>query len=517
MITTTTTATTRPPGATRVVVARPEDREPTWGVAGAFVFGCLDIATGLTVAAWRAPLLAGALAWVLADVWAWCQHAWVPAVLVLLVPLVVLGLVAWKRPGSLSRLRTVVVGQWYRVTVYRPRWQTACDAASLTKRVGDEVHAPGLARHRRVGTVDRLTVRLGPGQTVADVSKACPALASTFTAHSVTARAGQRPGWVVLDVLRRDPLTAERTSPDPARRPHTGPVVLGVDEHGQDFTLDPYATPHAAIQGATRSGKSSTCYTLLAALAHRPDVVVAGVDPSGILLDPFTGGRGSPYIATGTRPVDLDRAVTVLRDLVALMDERVRDLLAAHLDKLDHFAPAVPVVWVVLEEYPGLLAAARALDAERGAKPGDRLAPRIEAAVGRLVKEGAKVGVLVLVLAQRMSADAIKTDDRMNLGLRVTHRVDNADAVAMLHDGLDRAQTAAVREFHPGVALTEAPGTSLRRVRMHYTTYEKYRSRVTAGLGLQDAPALGADLVGEVIPLNPTTDPTTDPESGDAA
>ncbi|WP_407568259.1 FtsK/SpoIIIE domain-containing protein [Arsenicicoccus dermatophilus] len=510
----TTTTTTRPLGATRVEVARAEDREPTWGVAGLLVLGCLDIVTGLAVTAWRAPLLVLGLAWVLGDAWAWHERAWLPAVLLLVVPLAVLALVWWRRSAWLVRLRSMITGQWFRVTVYRPRWQTACDGAGLTKRVGNEVHAPGLARHRRVGHVDRLTVRMAPGQTVADVTKACPALASTLTAHSVTAHAATRPGWVVLDVLRRDPLTGERTSTDPARLASSGPVVLGVDEHGEDFTLDPYSTPHAAMQGATRSGKSSTCYTLLGAFAHRPDVVVTGVDPSGILLDPFTTGRGAGYIATGTRPEDLDHAGRVLADLVALMDDRVRDLRAARVDKLDGHSPAVPVVWVVLEEYPGLLAAARALDSQRGAKPGDRLAPALEAAVGRLVKEGAKVGVLVLVLAQRMSAEAVKTDDRANLGLRVTLRVDNADAVGMLHDGLDRAQVDTVRSFAPGVALAEAPGTGLRRVRMHYTAYATYRARVAAGLATQDAPALGADLVGEVIPLT-TTDPA--PSTGDAA
>ncbi|WP_239263425.1 FtsK/SpoIIIE domain-containing protein [Arsenicicoccus bolidensis] len=302
---------------------------------------------------------------------------------------------------------------------------------------------------------------MAPGQTLADVTKACPALASTLTAHSGTARDGGRPRWVVLDVLRRDPLTAERTSTDPARLPATGPVVLGVDEYGEDFTLDPYTTPHAAMQGATRSGKSSTCYTFLGALAYRLDVVVTGVDPSGILLDPFTHGRGAGYIATGTRPEDLDRAVSVLRYLVSLMDDRVRDLLAQQRYKLDTYTPAVPAVWVVLEEYPGLLATARALDADRGSKAGQKIAPALEAAVGRLVKEGAKVGVLVLVLAQRMSAEAIKTDDRMNLGLRATLRVDNGDAVGMLHDGLDRHAIEQVRSFAPGVALAEAPGTGL--------------------------------------------------------
>ncbi|MDO5699723.1 MAG: hypothetical protein Q4G51_17300, partial [Dermatophilus congolensis] len=119
-----------------------------------------------------------------------------------------------------------------------------------------------------------------------------------------------------------------------------------------------------------------------------------------------------------------------------------------------------------------------------GAKGADRIAPQLERAVGRLVKEGAKVGFCVLVIAQRMSADALATDDRANLAVRCTLRVDNGDAVAMLHDGIPRAGLDAVRQFKPGVGIFEAPGAPLRRVRMHFTDYATYRRRVADGLAL---------------------------------
>lgn len=489
--------TVRPSSPVRVSLDR--DSGNTWGVAGLLVSWLARLLVALVVTVWRAPLLAALTVVVGVAGWAGYMGRPLTVCVLLLVPGLLVALLGWVRPAWAQRLASQLVGQWLRVTVYRPRWATACLASGATARVGSDVHVPVLVRHTHARGRDVLTVRAAPGQTVADWQAACASLASTFAAHSVIARPGSRPGWVVLDVLRRDPLAGESTAPNPARLPASGGVELGRDEHGQPFALDPFATPHAGMQGATRSGKSSTCYTLLGALAHRPDVVVCGVDPSGLLLDPFTHGRGSAWIATGTHADDLDHAAHVLADLVALMDDRVRDLRAAGVDKLAGFTPGTPAVWVVLEEYPGLLAAAKALDGERGAKPGERLAPRLEAAVGRLVKEGAKVGVCVLVLAQRMSAEALKTDDRANLGCRVTLRVDNADAVAMLHDGLTRDQTQTVREFAPGVALVETPGVPLRRVRMHYTSYEAYRARVTAGLAAQTAPALGCDLVGEVL------------------
>lgn len=475
--------------------------------------------------------------------------------------LVAASVASWRlRPALVRAVAARLVGEAYRVTIYRPRWETACYAAGAVTRVGSTTHVPGLVRHHRTPSgVDVLLVRMAPGQTIASWRDASPSIASTFTAHSVTVRRADRPGWVLLDVLRRDPLADERTAPDPARQrthsvarprqthevsslrtaravaalsgitsvatvpaltihattPDPGGIVLGRDEYGHDVTLNPYATAHAGMQGATRSGKSSTCYTLLAALAHRPDVIVGGVDPSGLLLGPFTtnhGGRGADFIATGTSRDDITHAGDVLAGLVTLMDHRIRDLRAAGVDKLTAFSPGTPAAWVVMEEFPGLIAAAKALDAENGAKPGARLAPRITAALGRLVKEGAKVGVFVLVLAQRMSADALNTDDRMNLSLRVTLRVDNADAVAMLHDGATRDRVTAVRDFAPGVAFVESPGHGIRRARFYYTDYPTYRARVAAGIAATaPAPTLradgtpGIDVVGQVVTL-PTHD-----------
>jgi len=467
---------------------------------------CEVIAT-LLAATWRAPLVVMAAAWVGYDLWQWYVGEFATASIVLAVPVALLTALWLARPEWARWLWSRLVGQWLRVSVYCPRWETAVLAANIVTRLGRDVQLPRLREHHhtREGR-DVLVVRCAAGQTVEDWQAACPSLASTFTAHSVRARESSRLGWVVLDVLRRDPLAGETTAPNPARLPTDSVIVLGRDEHGNPFGFDPCATPHAALQGATRSGKSSTCYTALAAMAHRPNVVVAGVDPSGILLTPFVAGRGPSYIATGTRPEDLDRAATILADLVELMDARIRDLLTDGRDKIGEFTPAVPAVWAVLEEWPGLLAAAKALDGQRGAKPGDRLAPRLEASVGRLVKEGAKVGLFLFAVAQRMSADAIKTDDRMNLALRITHRVDNTDAVTMLHEGLDRDQVKAVRAFSPGVALVESAGQDVRRVRMHYTSYEDYRARVAKGLANQAAPALGCDLTGEVITLPVTRD-----------
>ena len=463
------------------------------------------------VSVWRAPLLALGAALLLVAVWALTAGYWLPVLAVALALGALVGVIEWRRPSWLRVLGSRLLGEALRACIYRPRWATACLAARATVRVGSTVHLPGLLRHQHRHGLDTLTVRSAPGQTLADWQAACPALASTFSAHSVTARDGLRPGWVVLDVLRRDPLGSERVAANPAR--HTcGRVELGRDEYGHPVAVDPYGTAHMGLQGAARSGKSSMSYTLLAALAHRTDVVVCGVDPSGLLLGAFASGPGGAFIATGTSADDLNRAVHVLAGLVELMDSRIADLRAAGIDKIATYSAGVPVVWVVLEEYPGLLSAAKALDAERGSKAGERVAPRLERAVGRLVKEGAKVGLCVLVIAQRMSADALATDDRANLAVRCSLRVDNADAVVMLHDGIARGGLEAVRQFKPGVGLFEAPGEPLRRVRMHHTDYATYRRRVAAGLAATRGRTLVASncIVGQTVPAARDADADAD-------
>lgn len=488
-------------GPVRVQVGR---NTPDAGLLGVVLAGAGRAVSLVGLFCWRAPLVASCALMAVASTWM-VARGYLVLVVASLAPLVIVGAVlAWRRPGRLRSLGSCFVGQVLRAFVYRPRWETACEAARVTVRVRSLVHVPVLVRHRHSRGADALLVRMAPGQTVADWQAACPSLASTFTAHSVTAVGLDRPGWVRLDVLRRDPLGRESASGDPARA-LSGPVVLGRDEHGAPVGVDPYRTAHIALQGATRSGKSSACYTLLGALAHRTDVVVCGVDPSGLLLGAFETGRGAGHIATGTRAEDLDHAADVLTGLLRLMDERVDSLRRSGADKLATFSAGMPAVWVVLEEYPGLLSAARALDAERGAKPGQRLATRLERAVGRLVKEGAKVGVCVLVIAQRMSADALDTDDRSNIALRVTLRVDNGDAVRMLHDGITTTGIETVRQFAPGVALMESPGRPVRRVRFHHTDYATYRARVAAGIATAPAGGLtSADVLPGLVVASST-------------
>ncbi len=134
------------------------------------------------------------------------------------------------------------------------------------------------------------------------------------------------------------------------------------------------------------------------------------------------------------------------------------------------------MIVVVLEEYPGLLEALSSFDA--GQKPADRLRPRVEGAVARLLREGAKVGVRVILISQRMDASIVGGASRSQLGYRITMRVDNMDGIRMLHETATAEDVAEVVSFPPGRALVQAPGLPLTGAQIDRTPYDVYRQRV---------------------------------------
>jgi len=258
-------------------------------------------------------------------------------------------------------------------------------------------------------------------------------------------------------------------------------VCLGRSREGHDVELDAGSAWHWAVQGATRSGKSVLSYVLLAQLAQHPEVVVAGVDPTGILLHPFESAPHPEWRALGSK--DMSASLEVMDALVDEMDRRIDQLRASDLDKLEDFTEQVPLIFVVLEEYPGTLSAAEADDEAEGRAPKARLASKIKRDVRRLIQEGAKVGLRVLVLAQRFDASIVGGAERSNIGARVTLRVDNLDAITMLHPHLAPEIADAVPRFPVGRGVLELPGDGEAIFQTDRISYQAYLAHVRGHLG----------------------------------
>ncbi|MBG6190101.1 S-DNA-T family DNA segregation ATPase FtsK/SpoIIIE [Arthrobacter sp. CAN_A212] len=253
-------------------------------------------------------------------------------------------------------------------------------------------------------------------------------------------------------------------------------VVVGRTETGRNLSIDFGAAWHTAIQGQTRSGKSVLTYVCLSQLSRSARVVIAGCDPTGILLNPFSGASHKTWRSLGNSDMAAHR--TALHRIVDEMDLRIARLREQNLDKMIAFTPSLPLVVVVMEEYPGLLASARAWDLLHGLKPGERVEPAISHAVGRLVRESAKAGMRVLLLAQRMSAQSVDTESRSQFGCRISLRLDNSDAVKMLHDNLPANLLDQFSTFDPGVGVIDAPGIPRERFRTDMLEYADYVVRV---------------------------------------
>ncbi|MEK6440124.1 hypothetical protein [Pseudonocardia sp. T1-2H] len=310
-----------------------------------------------------------------------------------------------------------------------------------------------------------LVVRLLPGQVVGDLRAVSHLLAPHMGAVALRIESRGVGEYAVVTLLDSDPLDVGFPLPV---GPVTGVVVLARDEQGSEVCIDPEHLGHVAVQGATRSGKSAWLYSVLAQLSERQragyPLTIGGIDPSGILLRPFSAGN---VVLGLSSPAAVESHLVAL---VADMDARIgripvtSDVLPINDDD--------PLRFVVLEEYPGLLRWLDALDPKTG--------KRVRALVARLMAEGHKAGIRVVMVAQRAEANVIGSTERGQASIRVSFRVDSHDAVKLLHPDADPGTAGIHAGALPGVALLSAPGVPLARVRAPWIgSYAEYVRRVT--------------------------------------
>lgn len=335
-------------------------------------------------------------------------------------------------------------------------WREACEGAGVAMTVdtatGGTVVPPRIV-HVVLGPPTVLTVRLLPGQVVADLRRVAYRVAGHLGAGTLRVTA-QGVDHARVELVHSDPLADPLPLPLADIRP--GYVLLGRDEGGE-LLAEPGIPSHVCVQGVTRSGKSVWSYGTLAQLAPDPAVLVAGSDPTGLLLGRvWDDTRHREWQVAGL--ADPPAHVAMLARVVREMDRRIADLPLAR-DAVDT-SPDLPLLVVVMEEYPGLL---RALDAikTRESNPG----AEVRSMVARLLAEGAKAGVRVMLIAQRAEAAVVGAFERSQCSLRISFRVDNRASVELLHPGADPETADAHTTAPAGVALVSTPGRPLLRVR----------------------------------------------------
>lgn len=256
----------------------------------------------------------------------------------------------------------------------------------------------------------------------------------------------------------------------------SGTASVGADEAGRNLIWDHFAAMHSVVQGATRSGKSVLAYAVLVAASRDPRIRVVGVDPSALLLAAHRRGEDDPLIHLGTG--DPDSACQVVERLVRLMDQRIRLLLERGLDAVprDVHREAFPLFVIVFEELPAILSW---LDSEdQGRKPGEKFAPRMRLAMGRLLRESAKAGMRVFTIIQR--AEAATLPERSQYARRVSMRVDNRASVELLMELATTDDVDRIMALGPGRGVIHEAGEPLRFFRADFLEYTDYRSAVLA-------------------------------------
>ncbi|SDR72391.1 DNA segregation ATPase FtsK/SpoIIIE, S-DNA-T family [Friedmanniella luteola] len=320
-------------------------------------------------------------------------------------------------------LRLPLRSWWRGWLVYRRCWPAAMDTAGLATSWRGTVWTPTVLTVSSTLSVDRVRVRMLPGQTVEDYADVAHRLAQTFGASAVRVRSVlQRPHHVELWLLTVDPLTSVVEPLPVDDQALTEGLPLALAEDGRTWRLQLVGS-HVLVVGATGAGKGSVIWSLLlhlAPLVRSGLVAVWAVDPKGG-MELAAGRRLFARFAHGDSDAAAGYESTfaeVLEDAVAVMrrrQDRLRGVTRLHTP-----STAEPLVVLVVDE----LAALTGWVTDRTAKK------RIEAALGLLLSQGRAVGVVVVGAVQDPRKDVLPMRDLFPT--RIALRLNEAEQVNLV-------------------------------------------------------------------------------------
>jgi DNA segregation ATPase FtsK/SpoIIIE, S-DNA-T family len=406
-------------------------------------------------------------------------------------------LVGWRqahRPSFQRWLSWPVRSTWRRTLVYRRHWQPAMVTTGLAVRVNGREYLPRLVKVASTATVDRVTVRMLPGQVAEDYADVVERLAQTFDACDCRVRTDpQHRDRLILWFLVDDPLTqpVDPIEAQVERNPSALPVARRED--GLLYRLCLLGS-HLLLVAATGAGKSGAIWAIIHALAPgiRDGLVQLWVcDPKGG-MELAGGQRLFTRFCHGAPADDHERAAhehayaQLLEDAVTVMRDRQARLRG--VTRLHEPSTAEPLIVVVIDE----LAALTAYLTDRDAKK------RIAAALSLLLSQGRAVGVLVVAALQDPRKDVLPARDLFPT--RIALRVTEPEHVDMtLGDGARKrgARCDHIPEALPGVGYVALDGIAEPvRVRFAHVT----DAHIT---DLADRYAINADPGTAVVSLGP--------------
>lgn len=413
---------------------------------------------------WDAGLLSavGVCAWVAAGSQPWATVAAVAA------PLGVVSLwaaVPWTRQGRVLR--------WRRAQMRR-RWDAACRFAGLAT-VNDRI--PRIMNQRSVPAGERLLVRMPKGSIVDGLEDAREYLAAFLKVREVrVTRDADRADIAHVEIVRRDPFLSGGGSAlawpwlevEYSRLWSAFPI--GVDEVGETISMR-LIEKNVLLGGEPGSGKSAGLSLLLAAAALDPFARIWGLDAKRLELALW-------------RPVlervgyqDIDEAVSMVEDLIEIMDERYELLEAQGLRTL---TPDFPLYVLAIDELRFYTAHS---DSKKRA--------RFNVLLIDLAARGRAAGIIVLAATQKPSTDVVPSSLRDLLAYRWAMRCTTRDASdTILGAGWATAgfSAADIDGRTRGVGWLLAEGGQPVRLRSYYLTDDDIRTIAARGAALRQEP-----------------------------
>ena len=294
-------------------------------------------------------------------------------------------LLAWGRLNrdSYARLVASPARSWWRGRVYGVRWYGVMRVTGLTVSYQGREVMPELVAVSAAHFVDQVVVRLVRGQSPDDVADASDGLAHGLRVHSCRVRVS-RPGYVRLELLRRDTLTQLITALPIPEEVDLRALPVGRREDGSVWTLRLRGT-HVLVVGATGAGKNSVIWSLIRAMlpAIQAGLVrVLAADPKRMEL-----AYGRPLFSWYAS-ADPNEMAEMLEAAVAGMQARAASLAGQqrdHSPTREH-----PFVVVLLDEIAFLTAY----------QPDRKLRERVIAALATLTTQGRAVGYCVVAALQ---------------------------------------------------------------------------------------------------------------------
>lgn len=406
---------------------------------------------------------------------------------IIVLAVVSVGVVLLMRPKKLVKAQSGDDRVYRRfVGRTRRRWVKAATQAGLTRTEPldddhDTLECPAVdITPHPLGA--RMLVHVVPGTSAKALGENLDGLKSALR---VELRSGEvNATSVEMFAVLRDPLEGMQEVRDrEAVDMSSGYLSVGRREDGETVGIDVFDAAHIGIQGMTRAGKSALTMGLIAQAVDLSGVRIGGIDPNKVLLQPLADSlEDHDRFVLGSEPAE---AAALLERYVSIMDARLEDLVNLGVDQLgpEHFVHGRPVELLILEEYPAMKRAADLVDKQQTDRKVPKLGPKIQGLVGRLLSEGAKVGIRVLIIAQRADAEILGGAERAQLGQKITLRVDNGDAVRMFHPMLSSDVVDQVSKFSPGRGIFQYGG-EIGIIQADFCSYPTYRDR----LGLEPAP-----------------------------